>query len=140
LTTITFDISDSNQQESRWAIFTPDDKGQLRHLGQINKIAASLVPDRCHQDLRSPRRNALYVSSKGHWARTLEDAADLLATKPCDEFIATGALLDLFTFIELADKQLKNRSDYRVYRDSEGFWSAEELVEPVEINKAYDQQ
>ena len=53
--------------------------------------------------------------------------------------VATGALLDLFTFIELADKQLKNRSDYRVYRDSEGFWSAEELVEPVEINKAYDQ-
>ena len=129
MTTITFDISDSNQPNSRWTVITTDDKGKPRHLGQVNKIAAAQVPDRCHQDLSSPRSNALYVSSKGHWSTTLEKAADLLAnTEAPSEFIVTGAILGLFPLSEVPEEsQVKPWGDYLVFQDSDGFWSAEEL-------------
>jgi hypothetical protein len=128
LTTITLDISDDNHQESRWAVFAPDDHGKLSHIGQVNKILAPQVPDRCHEALSSPRSNQLFLTSEGHWARTLEDAADLLATlEPCHEFIVTGALLDLFQ-LPRNERCVKPWSDYRVFRGSDGYWSAEEIT------------
>jgi hypothetical protein len=126
LTTITIDISDNNQ-ESRWAVFSSNN-GKLSHIGQVNKIAAPQVPDRCHQTLSSSRSNPLFLTSEGHWARTLEDAADLLVTsEACQEFVVTGGLLDLFP-LPRNEGCAKRWSDYRVFKDSDGYWSAEEIT------------
>jgi hypothetical protein len=127
MTTTTIDVSDDYQPESRWAAFAPDDHGKLHHIGQINKIAALQVPDRCHEILNSPRRNSLFLTSKGHWATTLEAAADLLTTKPCSEFVVTGGLLNLFPFLEL-DYPAKPWSDYLVSRNVDGGWGVEEIT------------
>jgi hypothetical protein len=127
LTTATIDISDDNQQESRWAVLTSSN-GKLSHIGQVNKIIAAKVPDRCHEILSSPRSNALFLTSEGHWAKTLEAAADLLAnSESLKEFIATGGLLGLFQLPRDEDCS-KHWSDYRVFRDFDGCWSAEEIT------------
>jgi hypothetical protein len=126
LTTTTIDISDDNHQESRWAVFSSN-SGKLHHIGQVNKIAAPQVPDRCHQTLSSSRSNPLFLTSAGHWAKTLEEAADLLVTsEACQEFVVTGGLLDLFPLAR-NEGCSKPWSDYRVYRDSDGYWDAEEI-------------
>jgi hypothetical protein len=126
LTTMTIDISDNNQ-ESRWAVLFSNN-GKLRHIGQVNKIAAPQVPDRYHQTLSSSRSNPLFLTSEGHWARTLEEAADLLATsEACQEFVVTGGLLDLFP-LPRNEGFVKRWGDYRVFRDSNGYWSAEEIT------------
>jgi hypothetical protein len=126
LITVTIDISDNNQQD-RWAVFLSN-SGKLSHIGQVNKIAAPQVPDRCHQTLSSSRSNPLFLTSEGHWAKTLEEAADLLVTSEvCQEFVVTGGLLDLFP-LPRDESQVKRWGDYRVFRDSNGYWSAEEIT------------
>jgi hypothetical protein len=127
LTTVTIDISDDNQQESRWAVLTSSN-GKLSHIGQVNKIAAPQVPDRCHEALSSPRSNPLFLTSEGHWARSLEAAADLLVTSEvCKEFVVTGGLLDLFP-LPRDESQVKRWGEYRVFRNSDGYWNAEEIT------------
>jgi hypothetical protein len=139
LTTVTIDISDENHQESRWAVLA-NNSCKLSHIGQVNKIAAPQVPDRCHQTLSSSRSNPLFLTSNGHWAKTLESAADLLATsEACQEFVVTGALLDLFQSPK-KEGCSKPWSDYRVYRDSDGYWNAEEISVSAVAVKTYNQQ
>lgn len=125
------DISDNDRPEPhRWAVFAArKDDEKLHHIGQINKIVALNVPDRYHVALNSPRCNALYISSSGHWAKTLEAAAELLAsTEAPEEFIVTGALLGLFPLSEVPEEDLaKPWGEYRIFQDSDGFWSAQEL-------------
>lgn len=123
------DISDDDRPKSRWAVSTTTENSRPRYLGQINKIAAPQVPDRCHQDLISPRCKALFLTDKGHWAKTPEEAADLLAnTEAPSEFIVTGAILGLFSLSGAPEEsRVKPWSDYRVFQSGDGFWSAEEL-------------
>jgi hypothetical protein len=121
------DISDDNQQESRWAVFT-NNNSKLSHIGQVNKIAAPQVPDRCHETLSSSRSNSLFLTSEGHWATTLEAAVDLLVTSEvCQEFVVTGGLLDLFP-LPRNEGCVKRWGDYRVFKDSDGYWNAEEIT------------
>jgi hypothetical protein len=127
LTTTTIDISDDNHQESRWAVFSSNN-GKLSYIGQVNKIAAPQVPDRYHQTLSSSRSNPLFLTSEGHWAKTLEEAANSLATsEACQEFVVTGGLLDLFPLAR-NESQVKRWNDYRVFKYSNGCWNAEEIT------------
>jgi hypothetical protein len=126
------------REETEWSVY---DQNQ-DHCGLIYRVAAWAVPTVIHQRLELPNHIDLYITSKGHWASTLEHAEHhLLHTEPPQEFMVKGASLTLFVPSQWADDNgtPNTYSDYRVFQHSAGFWDAEEVEEPPVLIGAYEE-
>jgi hypothetical protein len=98
------------------------------YCGYIHRIAAWQVPQSVHQQLGLRDNLDLYITSKGHWAPTLENAEHgLVNTPPAQSFICKGATLSFFVPPQWAEDNGNPNAhdDYRVFRTAAGGWDAE---------------
>jgi hypothetical protein len=119
------------QEITEWPVFND----RQEYCGQINLFDSSTVPARVHRDLGCHNQINLYLTSKGHWATTLEYAEyHLTCTEPPQEFFVRGAILGLFVPENWAEENGTpgTYTDYRVFRRA-GYWDAEEVEEAPSV-------
>jgi hypothetical protein len=117
------------KEETEWPAFND----RQEYCGQIKLIDAWTVPAKVHRDFRCHNQIDLYLTSKGHWAKTFEHAEHYLtSTEAPQEFLVRGAILGFFVPAQWAEENgtPNTYGDYRVYLRSPGCWDAEEVEEP----------